>query len=241
MKHPRLWAKIQAFELDDEHSEFTFTERLARDNDWSVSYGKEVVEEYKKFIYLCCCDYGEITPSDAVDQAWHLHLTYTKSYWVDLCRNTLGREIHHNPTKGGSKENAKYSSCYDSIIEVYEAEFCQKPPVTIWPSNEARFSDINFKRINLSNYWLIEKRKSKLTLSIPLLVVLLLGLFIESKDQFPWVAFVIVAIAVLFMIRAARGKGGGGSGSGGAGCSFMGCSGDSGCSSSGCSSGCGGD
>lgn len=255
MKDLELWNKIQAFELDAKGSEFNFTQRLARDNDWSLTYSSRVIDEYKKFIYLCCCDYGQITPSDAVDQAWHLHLTYTKSYWIDLCRKTLQREVHHNPTQGGSKEASKYSNCYDAIIEVYELEFNQKPPKEIWPSNEQRFTDINFKRINISNYWLIEKRKSKYAFAIPAVLLSTVGLFMQSKDSFPWGAFIVVAIAVIIVIRVAKGnkkrkrgrrrRGRSSSGSDiGLWTGFWGCSSDSndsGCSSSGCGGGgCGG-
>ncbi len=107
MKHQNLWDKIESFQLDDLNANFTFSKRLARDNGWTFTFSKKVIAEYKKFIYLCCISENPITPSDAVDQAWHLHLTYTKSYWKDFCSNTLNREIHHNPTKGGDSEQQK--------------------------------------------------------------------------------------------------------------------------------------
>jgi len=157
MQNTELWNKLKVFQLDDQNSDFTFSERLARDNKWSHEFSLRVIQEYKKFIYLCCAGYGEITPSDAVDQAWHLHLTYTKSYWIDMCRNTLGRQIHHNPTKGGESERKRYSNDYDALGNAYLKEFGTEAPKDIWPSNKDRFSNINFKRVNLSDYWLIKK------------------------------------------------------------------------------------
>ena len=97
----QLWDKIVDFEFDEPGTVLTFNARLARENGWNNSYTGRVIEEYKKFIFLCCISPTQVTPSDPVDQAWHLHLTYTKSYWTNLCRGTLGMEIHHNPTKGG--------------------------------------------------------------------------------------------------------------------------------------------
>ena len=41
-----LWHKIASFRLDDPNSRFTFSQRLARDNGWTLSYALRVVEEY---------------------------------------------------------------------------------------------------------------------------------------------------------------------------------------------------
>ena len=253
MKDKLLWEKINDFKLDDEHDSFTFTKRQARDNKRTYEFSKRVVTEYKRFIYLCCAGYGQITPSDAVDQAWHLHLTYTKSYWIDLCKNTLNKEIHHNPTKGGGAEREKFSSCYDQTFKSYQHEFGSMPPSDIWPTNKARFSDINFKRVNLSDYWLIKKPN----LSKPYLPLFLLifvsGLFIQAENADVGVILGVFIVVIVIIIATNQGnnnnnkKGkskkrrrrGGGSDGG-----FFyddgidsGCSTDSGCS--GCS-GCGG-
>src|SRR6478735_1062085 len=109
-----LWMRIEQFELDEPGVAFKFSDRLARENGWTKAYAKRVIKEYKKFIFLCCISTHGVTPSDPVDQAWHLHLTYTRSYWIDLCKNTLNREIHHNPTKGGQKEAEKFDGFYTS-------------------------------------------------------------------------------------------------------------------------------
>ncbi|MUV03051.1 hypothetical protein GN157_04950 [Flavobacterium rakeshii] len=94
-----LWDKISNFRLDDPDASFTFSARLARENGWTKEYTNSVIEEYRKFIFLCCVSKSSATPSDPVNQVWHLHLTYTKSYWINFCKSTLQREIHHNPTK----------------------------------------------------------------------------------------------------------------------------------------------
>jgi len=96
-----LWSRIGAFALDDPRAGFQFTDRLARDNGRSLHFAQRVAVAYKKFILLCAISPEPVTPSDVVDQAWHLHMIYTESYWTDLCRNTLGKQVHHNPTKGG--------------------------------------------------------------------------------------------------------------------------------------------
>ena len=247
MKDPQLWQSINDFQLDDNEATFTFSQRLARDNKWSHAFSLEAIDEYKKFMYLCCIGKGEVTPSDEVDQVWHLHLTYTKSYWIDFCQNTLRKQIHHNPTKGGGQEAARYSNCYDSVFEIYKTEFGINPPLKFWPNNEQRFTNINFKRVNLSDYWLIQKPNWRSSVFVVPALIMIAFLFIRSESGPPWIAVIVVVVAILFLARGIkggggkRGKGGGDSSGGGFWDGFWGCSSDhSGCSSHGCSSGCGG-
>lgn len=152
-----LWTRLALFHLDDPAVAFTFTDRLARENGWSKAYASRVVDEYKKFIFLCCLTESGVTPSDAVDQAWHLHLTFTRSYWIDLCRDTLGREIHHNPTEGGKQEAQKFDGFYTDTKQLYRATFGAEPPADIWPGNQTRFADIDFRRVNLRTNAIVPK------------------------------------------------------------------------------------
>lgn len=152
-----LWNSLQKFELDHPHSSFTFTHRLARENGWSMHYAIRAVDEYKKFIFLICNSEHPLTPSDQVDQVWHLHLLYTESYWKDLCSRTLGREIQHGPTKGGMQEAEKFTDWYARTLELYRAFFLTAPPIDIWPDPKKRFSDVHFRRVNLRTTWCIRK------------------------------------------------------------------------------------
>jgi hypothetical protein len=154
-----LWEKIRKFELDDPLSAYSFSDRLARENSWAFGYTLSVMEEYKKFIFLQCIATHPLTPSDQVDQAWHLHLLYTRSYWIELCQNILEREIHHGPTRGGNQERDKFENWYEKTLELYSKVFNQQPPISIWPPSEKRFSDIHFTRVNTRRNWIISKPK----------------------------------------------------------------------------------
>jgi hypothetical protein len=152
-----LWKRIQQFELDDEDSSLTFTDRLARENGWSHEFAIRAVLEYKKFIFLICISNQPLTPSDEVDQVWHLHLLYTHSYWDEFCGEILNRKIHHGPTRGGKRENDKFTNWYLQTLELYRNTFNEAPPVDIWPPDNIRFTSINFQRINTDRYWVIKK------------------------------------------------------------------------------------
>lgn len=153
------WEKISHFEIDDEGSAMTFTDRLARDNGWTMEFAVRTVEEYKKFIFLNCITTHPLTPSDQVDQAWHLHLLYTQSYWNDLCQQTIGRQIHHGPTKGGHTEQDKFTNWYEKTLDLYRNTFLEEPPADIWPPSAVRFTDVVFERVNKKKNWIIKKPK----------------------------------------------------------------------------------
>lgn len=256
-----LWSRIDLFQLDDPATAFPFSARLARENGWPKHYALRVIEEYKRFIFLCCLTDSGVTPSDPVDQVWHLHLTFTRSYWVDFCRNTLGQEIHHNPTKGGSKEARKFNDFYSHTRQLYLDKFAQEPPADIWQPNKIRFSDVNFQRVNRSRFWLIPKPKLPSFTSVALLGVVASGcVFVQAKgSNVIWFIvggfclFLLLLVTISHLASTKRNEGG----SDGGGCGASGCGstesghahsdagdaggdgGGSGCSGSGCS-GCGG-
>lgn len=128
-----LWNKIQQFAFDEPNATITFSKKLASQQKWSASYTQRVIEEYRRFIFLCCISPNGASPSKAVDEAWHLHLTYTKSYWDAFCKNTLGKDIHHYPSTGGEKEDHKHLNWYDETLSLYESVFGEQPPADIWP------------------------------------------------------------------------------------------------------------
>lgn len=152
-----LWSSIEQFEMDDTGSAWTFTERLAKENAWTIEYALRCTFEYKKFMFLICATDQTLTPSEEVDQVWHLHLLYTRSYWDDFCRDTLRRNIHHGPTKGGKAEHEKFTGLYENTKRLYKQFFGTDPPPDIWPDTETRFREIDFVRVNVNRHWIIHK------------------------------------------------------------------------------------
>lgn len=69
-----------------------------------------------------------MTPSEEVDQAWHLHLVYSFSYWKDMGGEILGRELHHLPTEGGLAQAGKFVRQHEETLGSYEKLFGESPP-----------------------------------------------------------------------------------------------------------------
>jgi len=168
-----LFSKIAKFQIDLEPSTLTFAKRLCRENSWAPDYAERCIDEYKKFVYLAMISEHPVTPSDQVDQVWHLHLTYTRSYWSELCGKILKNPLHHGPTSGGKAESIKYRSQYQATLDLYKQVFEEVPPVDIWPSCQHRFADVDkFVRLNKAKYFLIKKRFRPLMITVALPVLL---------------------------------------------------------------------
>jgi hypothetical protein len=154
-----LWHRIAAHSIGPDGAALTFAARLARENRWSLAHAEAVIGEYRRFCYLAMTAGHEVTPSDAVDQAWHLHLTYSRDYWQVFCPTVLGADLHHGPTAGGAPERDRYYRQYAATLAAYEATFGAPPPADIWPAARRRFGiDPYGFRINQSDGIFVGRR-----------------------------------------------------------------------------------
>ncbi len=163
LKDPDLWHRLEGYRVGPADAAFTFAARLARENRWTLDHAEDVIGEYKRFCYLACTAGHEVTPSDAVDQVWHLHLTFSREYWGEFCPQVLGMDLHHGPTAGGKVERARYYDQYAETFRSYEEAFGQPPPLEIWPSAGRRFGkDPLAVRVNPNDVMLLDRRMALL-------------------------------------------------------------------------------
>lgn len=154
-----LWLRIAAHRIGPADASLTFAACLARENRWSLVEAGRVIEEYRRFCYLAVTAGHEVTPSDAVDQAWHLHLTYSRDYWEVFCPLVLRSDLHHGPTSGGPVEAGRYYNQYAATLLAYESAFGHAPPAAIWPAAGKRFKvDPRGVRVNLSTVIVLSRR-----------------------------------------------------------------------------------
>lgn len=135
MRNPELWKRLQAHAFDGQGSA-PYSVKLARTQGWSRPFTLRVIEEYRRFLYLTQVSSRQVTPSQTVDAAWHLHLTYTRDYWEDFCPKVVGRPIHHQPC-AGDEEMPRYRDQFAATKALYEAEFGGEPPSDIWGGEDA--------------------------------------------------------------------------------------------------------
>lgn len=139
MKNRELRAELAAMRIAPTGAAVSFEQRLAREQDWSASRTARVMEEYRRFLYLAATEGAAVTPCKAVDAAWHLHLTYTRHYWDELCGRILAQPLHHEPSAGDAQEEARLRDQYRATCAAYERAFGEVPPPDLWsdPKEEA--------------------------------------------------------------------------------------------------------
>ncbi len=151
-----LWEKINNFPLDEPGIKLPFSKKLAREQGWSEAFTRQAVQEYKRFIYLCCISPTGASPSGIVDKVWHQHLLYTQNYWELFCEKTLGRKIHHFPSGGGMAEKRKHAAWQEDTLQLYRQCFGEDPPEAIWLNKSPIIFSSLFMRFNLfPRRWLI--------------------------------------------------------------------------------------
>ncbi|MCU0757074.1 MAG: TIGR04222 domain-containing membrane protein [Xanthomonadales bacterium] len=151
------WARICAHPFADPAQGLDFRRRLAREQGWSLVEADAAIEEYRRFCWLACSTGQPVTPSDDVDQVWHLHLTCTEDYWLHYCPKVLRHSLHHSPTRGGVTEAARYRDQYAATLAAYERAF-GTPPVRWWPGTRERFArPARWVRVDRTRHWLLPK------------------------------------------------------------------------------------
>ncbi|HEV7720922.1 MAG TPA: hypothetical protein VGO60_06540 [Iamia sp.] len=150
--------QILAFEVDpDPGVPLGFRDRLAGENGWSRGFAARVYAEYRRFLVLAATT-GQATPSDAVDQVWHLHLAYTRSYWDHLCGEVLGFPLHHGPTTGTQADGAHHRAQYADTLARYREVFGEEPPADIWPGVGEQFRDpARWRRVDTRSYLTVRR------------------------------------------------------------------------------------
>jgi hypothetical protein len=169
-----LWAALSPYSIGPDEAALSFAQRLARENGWRLAAAERVIGEYKRFCYLAVRAGHPVTPSDAVDQAWHLHLTYSRDYWERFCPEILGAPLHHGPTAGGADEGARYAEQYARTLKSYERLFGEAPPADLWPGTARRFlSDPKARRVHPRDGLFLSWRQAALAGAV--LLILLVG------------------------------------------------------------------
>ncbi len=172
--HP-VWQALSLYRIGPDDAAFSFAQRLARENGWTLPHAERVIGEYKRFCFLAVATGTDVTPSDAVDQAWHLHLTYSRDYWERFCPQILGMMLHHGPTAGGAAERERYFEQYARTLQRYEAVF-GPAPADIWPDARRRFlEDPRARRVHPRDGIVLPRRAVRFLAGVCVVLALLVA------------------------------------------------------------------
>lgn len=182
LKDESLWNRIQGFSLDAPDADFPFSKKLAKEENWSLDFARKAIEEYKRFVYLCCILPDGASPSKIVDKVWHLHLIYTQNYWEEFCPNILKKPLHHHPSKGGFNENFKHQHWFSNTLKSYKEIFQSEAPQEIWYEQEKVYPKTNWwRRLQLIPFFglllLLSSCLGEIVITIASIFFSLLGIF----------------------------------------------------------------
>ncbi|PTA69116.1 glycine-rich domain-containing protein [Deinococcus arcticus] len=122
-----LWTALQHHDLPP-----ALLRRLAHTQRWTPAQTQAAAQEYRRFVFLAATCPHPVTPSRAVDEVWHLHLTFTRDYWECLTP-LLPRPLHHEPGEGSPDEAARFAAQYAQTLDAYAAAFGHPAPEELWP------------------------------------------------------------------------------------------------------------
>jgi hypothetical protein len=196
-----LWHSLRAMRIGPTDAALTFEQRLARENGWGDLRALEVDQEYRRFLYLAARVREPMTPSVAVDQAWHLHLSYTRHYWDVLCGQILEQPLHHDPTEGGPAEFDRFHHQYERTLAAYTAVFGSEPPPAIWPDADARFAS-QMCAVDRTRTWLVPKASIVRTAPALCLAIALSIWAVVGNLSLGQIAIWIVYFGVISLVMA---------------------------------------
>lgn len=117
---PDLWSRLLPWH-ERLLADRAFTNRVRTALAVGEAEASDAVLEYLRFAYLAWTSTDGATPSKAVDEVWHAHLLFTRSYDA-FCRGTRGEHLHHEPGDGGS-DDGRYRVAYLLTLDRYGIEF----------------------------------------------------------------------------------------------------------------------
>jgi hypothetical protein len=151
-----LWLRISQYDLEGGQP-LDFPRKLARDKGWPADFARAAILEYRRFCFLAIASSTPVTPSEEVDEVWHMHLTDSRDYWGVWCGQVLGRPLHHEPSRGRPEEAGQFREQYAQTLATYEA-FFGSPDVQFWPATHKRFGvRPRYRGFDADNWFLIPR------------------------------------------------------------------------------------
>ncbi len=241
---PGLWSRIweaHAPLLGDK----AYRTRLQDEAGIQAAEHDDLIREYLRFAYLSWTTPDGATPSKAVDEAWHTHILFTRSY-IGFCEAARGSYLHHQPGDGGDEDKARFREAYHRTLDRYLAEF-GTPPARWWPDERTvRAAPEAAVKAQPGTSYLAEKAVAAgVVFGLPVTIVGGTGFAIAGPGTFFFSTCLAIGCAIgalgalpVILSRGSIWAGGSGRNSGSSGSSCTSTLGA--CSGSSCSSGCGG-
>lgn len=115
-----LWLRLAFLERQGGPSAPTLLNLVRSEAGWPAERTRQVVEEYRRFLFLAMRAGHSIAPPPDIARVWELHLAHAPNYW-----DVLGDFISERPVVATSGSGAETTASYRAI-------FGEDPPPEIW-------------------------------------------------------------------------------------------------------------
>lgn len=124
-----LWLKLNFLNLGPQAAMNPFMQMLGQQMGWPMPMVSQVMEEYRKFLFLALRAGHPVTPPTIIEQVWNLHMQSAQDYW-----EKLGALITERPVAEGigASVAAGMADQYQQTIASYARIFGMEPPADIW-------------------------------------------------------------------------------------------------------------
>lgn len=124
---PHLWERIRFAELPDSIARHEFAVALAYQIDVPIAEARDVVREYRRFLYLATITDEHRVPPEPVRKAWAMHALSPD--YAHFCANVLNKALVFDD---GTRKFGAHGA-YRRTLSAYLREFGAMPPATYWP------------------------------------------------------------------------------------------------------------
>lgn len=123
-----LWLKLNFLNLGPQAAN-PFMQMLGQQYGWPMPMANQVMEEYRKFIFLAMRAGHPVTPPNVIEQVWNFHIQTAQDYW-----EKLGGLIAERPVAEGIGASAATAMAdqYQQTLASYARIFGMEPPANIW-------------------------------------------------------------------------------------------------------------
>jgi hypothetical protein len=113
--------------------EDAFCQKIEIEHGYSNTTVKELLHEYRKFLFLATILPTSVCPSRMVDTIWHAHLLFTPQ-WKPFTERVLGYHLQHRPDLGLTSQlqrlGINYAKTYIGYMEYFgqPSDYWEKIP-----------------------------------------------------------------------------------------------------------------
>lgn len=190
-----IWDQLKNYQFDSPDPTETFSERLARKGGWTKEFTREVIEEYRKFLFLIATEKCILIPSPSVDLAWCIHTEHYYFHWNKLRLEILKCDVQRFVPDSEDNNTSWNAKQYQRTLQLYSWHFQTYPLAVLWPTSDEWFNP------RLKLWFKINGKTATLQFNYVMVTGFILLFFFQlGYPSMPAFVFTFVTLIITFFI-----------------------------------------